>query len=186
MTMGKSSCDIANISASIFDKVFHATKQRLNHSGVDQHTAGDFRAVFVQTKRVSGSNGSKRTFMVVAKLKQFGDNSHWFPLNWAWSTNRGVFCASIFILGVKSRTYEEIECLRSLEKIISTLMKVDSSCILPISPTLVRTGKDVSDPAFHNILTIVELTIAFEILVLRGNHHVAKDNTIYPVQVDNM
>ena len=178
-------------SRSIVGEAFNAAinDKHGGNSDADQHKTGDYCAIIVQSKQGEGSNASKRTFMVIAKFKQFGDPSVRVPLNSSWPTDTDVYCASVFILGLMSCTNESNEeCLRPSDDIICTIMKVDSSCILPISPSIERIATDDNSiPVCMDVMTIQELNTAFDLLALRGKHHVVKDSNVQPVQLgDNL
>ena len=126
-------------SRSIVGEAFNAAIND-KHGGnldADQHKTGDYCAIIVQSKQGKGSNAYKCTFMVIGKFKQFGDPSVQVPLNFSWSTDTDVYCASVFILGLMiyinglNRAY-----LHPSDDIICTITKVDSYCILPISPSI--------------------------------------------------
>ena len=110
-------------------------------SGTDQLKCGDYCAVMVQTKQGEAKKAGNDTFMIIGKFKQFGDVRVKFPLNSSWPTGVDTYCASVFVLGVKGYTNSmNEECLHPTDEIICTLIKIDLSCILPVSPTIERTS----------------------------------------------
>ena len=184
MSMSKGGRDRTNTTPSIVGEAFDAAKHGQFDTGTNLYKTGDFCAVIVQTK---AKGRSTKTFMLIGIFKQFGETCHKVPLNHAWPIDKESYAASICILQLEACNIGETQCIRASDIIISTLKKVDSSCILSINPSLQRTGTDTSNPTVQNVMTIEELKTAFDIVALRGKHHPIKDSdsNIQPVQINN-
>ena len=183
---GRAGLSNQTIVGKAFDSAVNNMEEGWEDSGNSQLKSGDYCAVIVQSKRGEGGSAPKCTYMVVGKFQRFGNDHLRHPLNLSWPIGGEKYCASVFVLGVKAYTSRSNEeCLTPSGDIICTLGKVDASCILPISPynEIIATEENGLLPVAIDVMKIKDLSNAFDILVQRYKHHVAKGGNIGPVQM---
>ena len=159
-------------------------------SGADLLKADDFCLIVVRGKAPMGGRRSKKTFLLICKFMKFGEPGARVQQMPFWLREK-KYSATVLVLPVKAYTdIQQGQCLQPIDDEELTvnhceLVGVDSSCILPVSPSeeLVAT-EDSIVPSVKEFMRVADLKEAFNLILRRGKHHALKDIIVSPIKID--
>ena len=150
------------------------------NSGNNMHKSSYFFVVVVQSKFYKKT---KKRHIGFDKFQSFGDTSKRAQLD-LFIPHRGAFRTTVLDLDVLTCTdMVDQECLEESDRITGTLLNVESSCVIALSPSteeISMLGEDEFSSS-HDSMKLAYLKAASEILLLKGKHHINKDGNIKTV-----